>query len=219
MNPRLQRIVRRTADDDLLVAFTEARRRSANEESELPGNALAITSAASREGKTHVAVRLAVQNARIHGRRTLIVDAAPQRRGCATRLVGTSNRGSAGSGEVPAPVCAATGLPGLDLLTWGPQLRMRGRDGSSVGAPLSEVLDGVSSGYDLVVLDAGSMADGPSVPGMLRCASRVLFVVEHRRLSAGQIRSYIDRIDTPPILGVVLNKRRYPIPDFIYRRL
>lgn len=216
MNPKLQRIARRVDDDDLLVAFSEARRRHAKDAAEPLGNATVVTSAAGREGKTHVALRLAIQSAKIHGHRTLLVDAAPDRRGCASRLVADPARGAI---EGQGPVCAGTGLPNLDLLSWGPQICRRAEDGSARGEPLSQVLAGVSGNYDLVLIDAGSVADGPNVLGVLRCADRVLFVVEHRRLSAAQIQTYLERIDSPPILGVVLNKRRYPIPGFLYRRL
>ncbi|MGE0143870.1 MAG: tyrosine-protein kinase family protein [Planctomycetota bacterium] len=216
MNPRLQRIARRVEDDKLLLAFTEARRRLGGEVADLRGNVTAITSSASREGKTYVAIRLAIQNARLHGRRTLLVDAAPDRRGSMSRLIANSKGASDRSGE---SVCSGTGLANLDLLSWGPRLSRRSPDGSLHTDPLSEVLAGVSANYDLVLIDSVSMADGPAVLGILRCASRVVFVVEHRRLSAPQIRAYLDRIDTPPVLGVVLNKRRYPIPGFLYRRL
>jgi Mrp family chromosome partitioning ATPase len=216
MNPRLQRIARRVVDDDLLLAFTEARRRQGSEAAELPRNVTAVTSSATREGKTYVAIRLAIQNAQLHGQRTLLVDAAPDRRGSISRLVASPGKTPSQTSD---PICFATGLANLDLLTWGPQISRRAANGSSRGDSLSQFLAGVVADYDLVLIDAGSMADGPAVLGILRCANRVLFVVEHRRLSAAQIRTYIGRIDTPPILGVVLNKRRYPIPGFLYRRL
>ncbi len=122
MNPKLQRIARRVDDDDLLMAFSEARRRHAKDAAEPLGNATVVTSAAGREGKTHVALRLAIQSAKLHGRRTLLVDAAPDRRGSVSRLVADPVRASA---EGSDSVCAATGLPNLDLLSWGPQIRRR----------------------------------------------------------------------------------------------
>jgi Mrp family chromosome partitioning ATPase len=212
-------LLRRIDDGDLFVAFRETLRRSSAANADGTGNAIAVTSASPREGKTRVALRLALQAAEIFRERTLIVDAAAQQHGCATRILQRRRQKAADEREPLDARCTATDLALLDLLTWGPRLIAPPTNGGSASASLADVLLELRAKYDLIVLDASSMSDGPNVLALLRCADRVLFVVEHRRRSAGQIRSHIDRIDAPEILGAVLNKRRYPIPRFIYERL
>jgi receptor protein-tyrosine kinase len=216
MNSRLERFVERM-DGDLYLAFQEALRRAHGSGAQGTGNTTVVTSASGREGKTHVALSLAAQAATIGRQKTLVVDAAAQRRGCATWILSGRRPRSGGVSSPADSLRTATDLPLLDLLTWGP--RVVGPEGSPAMESLADVLSRLRPEYDLIVIDAVSMCDGPGALGLLRCADRILFVVEHRRRSAGQIRSYIARIDTPQILGVVLNKRRYPIPQLIYDHL
>jgi Mrp family chromosome partitioning ATPase len=216
MNSKLARFVKRMDGGDLYVAFVEALRRSAGATGE-SGNTTVVTSATGREGKTHVALSLAVQAASVDRRRTLVVDAAVQRRGCATRIL--SRRQSASDAKPADERCTATPLPLVDMLTWGPRVAAPDTNGHAAHASLADVLRELRPKYDLVVIDTISMSDGPSALGLLRCADRILFVVEHRRRSVGQIKSYVARIDSPRVLGVVLNKRRYPVPRVIYDRL
>lgn len=219
MNSKLKRIVKRMDGGDLYVAFTEALRRSEGATGGA-GNVTVVTSASNREGKTHVAVGLAAQAALVDRKRALVVDAGAQRRGCATRILSRKRGGKPDAASDPADGrCASTELPLVDVLSWGPQLVVSGANGVASRESLADVVGELRAKYGLIVIDAVSMSDGPRALGLLRCADRALFVVAHRCRSVGQIRSYLESIDSPPILGAVLNKRRYPIPQVLYNRL
>ena len=75
--------------------------------------------------------------------------------------------------------------------------------------------------FDLVLIDSSSSATGTDSTALSRCADGVVLVVEADKTRWPVAENTKARIQKSGgnILGVVLNKRRYYIPENIYRRL
>ena len=75
--------------------------------------------------------------------------------------------------------------------------------------------------FELVLIDSSSTATGADSTALSRCADGVVLVVEADKTRWPVAESLKARIQKSGgnILGVVLNKRRYYIPDYLYRRL
>jgi protein-tyrosine kinase len=75
--------------------------------------------------------------------------------------------------------------------------------------------------FELVLIDSSSTATGADSTALSRCADGVVLVVEADKTRWPVAESLKARIQKSGgnILGVVLNKRRYYIPESIYRRL
>jgi Mrp family chromosome partitioning ATPase len=100
--------------------------------------------------------------------------------------------------------------------------------GSIVGTPfdskpesLQQLITGVHNRYDCVLLDCGSIGASAGLTRLARLSDGVVVVAEAGRVS----KKHIDRA-TQVIaqaggtsLGVVLNKRCYPIPSWLYNKL
>ncbi len=222
MHSTLKRIVRKLDDCDLYLSFTQAlgRSSSGSRRSEEGCPVTILTSSGAREGKTFVALSLALQAAGSGGRRTLLVDSGRPGRHSSTRvLTPPEPSGPAGpegdGGPAPDPV-RSTGFERLDLLP--SRLRDGRRAGTGYREDLARTIQQLRSRYELVIVDGMSLAEGPGAYDLLRCADGALFVIEHRRFSVAQIRSYLSRLERLDIriIGAVLNKRKYPIPSIVY---
>ena len=85
----------------------------------------------------------------------------------------------------------------------------------------SRLLDVARERYQFVVVDIPSLGDAKPAMSLCNLCDSVVLVVESERLRWEVIKNHKDRLTESEanILGVVLNKRRYPIPDFVYRSL
>ena len=75
--------------------------------------------------------------------------------------------------------------------------------------------------FDLVLIDSSSSANGAGITVLSRCADGVVLVLEADKTRwpvAENLKSKVQKSDGN-ILGVVFNKRRYYIPDYLYRWL
>jgi len=75
--------------------------------------------------------------------------------------------------------------------------------------------------YDLIVLDCPPLLEDGSVAFLATRAHGVVLVVEAERIRREVIQKSINLLEESGarILGVVLNKRKFPIPQCIYRLL
>jgi Mrp family chromosome partitioning ATPase len=91
-----------------------------------------------------------------------------------------------------------------------------------IGSPeFREILNALRSRFDLVLLDAPSIATAPTAELLAGSVDGVVLVVEAGRTRWQVVRNAIEQIEAQKgvVLGVVLNKVRHYIPDFIYRKL
>lgn len=75
--------------------------------------------------------------------------------------------------------------------------------------------------YDTVIIDAPAIINFPETPAMAPYVSGVVLVVHTRKTKREVVQRAMEAIHTfkGKILGVVLNRKRYYIPDFIYKRI
>lgn len=83
------------------------------------------------------------------------------------------------------------------------------------------MLSSVSDSFELTILDLPPVSESIVGPAMSKALDGVVLVVEAERTrsAAVQATQRTIRMHGGNVLGVVLNKRRFHIPNFIYRRL
>jgi Mrp family chromosome partitioning ATPase len=83
------------------------------------------------------------------------------------------------------------------------------------------MLSSVSDSFELTILDLPPVSESIIGPAMAKALDGVVLVVEAERTrsAAVQASQRTLRMHGGNVLGVVLNKRRFHIPNFIYRRL
>jgi Mrp family chromosome partitioning ATPase len=88
-------------------------------------------------------------------------------------------------------------------------------------AGLREVLQSVASGFDWILLDGPPVLESPDAAPLTKAADGVLVVVQAGRTKRPVLARSVDLIHRAGgrVLGVVLNRRRLEIPEFIYRRI
>jgi Mrp family chromosome partitioning ATPase len=86
---------------------------------------------------------------------------------------------------------------------------------------LPRLLSEASADYDSVIIDAPPVVMSPETPQIARFADGVVMVVRCGRTRREMVRRAINMVEQfdGDILGVVLNRKKYYIPDFIYQRV
>jgi Mrp family chromosome partitioning ATPase len=125
-----------------------------------------------------------------------------------------------GGSEWPGADPAGRGAPvrNLDLMPLPDAVRgERMLDPDAVRA----LLDPVSSAYDWVVLDGPPVLDSPDAAPLSAVADGILVVVQAGRTKRPVLNRSVDLLGRGGghVLGIVLNRRRLEIPEFIYRRI
>jgi protein-tyrosine kinase len=79
----------------------------------------------------------------------------------------------------------------------------------------------LKEGFDLVLIDSPPAITSPECLSLCRWTDGVILIVEAERISQPVVEHVRESIvrNGGRILGMVLNKRRYPIPGFLYKRL
>lgn len=90
-----------------------------------------------------------------------------------------------------------------------------------LGDRYPQFLEEARAAYDTVVIDAPPVVVAPETPPMTRGADGVVMVVHCGYTRREIVRRSIEMIRQfdGNVLGVVLNRKRYYIPDFIYRHV
>ena len=75
--------------------------------------------------------------------------------------------------------------------------------------------------YDYVLVDCPSMNESGDAAFFASAVDGVVLVVEAEKTRKEQVRNALNTFETADanVLGCVFNKRSYPIPDWIYRRV
>jgi Mrp family chromosome partitioning ATPase len=147
--------------------------------------------------------------------RVLVVDASPAGRSV-TETLGVGAGNSVGDGTTGSPADCIRTYPevGLDLLT--------------INGALSEWLDydgdwqssirEISQGYRLTVVDAGNLRSrAPYAWSLL--AEKTVLVIDTTQSTVEKLQRLRRDLEGTSIKlsGFVLNKRRYPVPGYLYR--
>jgi protein-tyrosine kinase len=190
------------------------------------GAAIAFTSASLGEGVSHVTQLFAVELARHTGRRTLIISAE--------RL---QSLGVEDYLQMPWN-CHQTNIENVWMLPTKkvrrtkfdddetPELPQRsslarvGRPGEEIDTGLDSV-DALRVAFDNILIDCRSLRTSSDAAVLASSVDGVVIVVEAGHARRDEILNAQRTIETAggDFLGFVLNKRRYPVPEWLYKRL
>jgi Mrp family chromosome partitioning ATPase len=186
---------------------------------------ISIAAAVASEGSSTVALQLARTMALGGAGSVLLVDADLGRFGRSLSKAIKSADGRPGLVEVLrgtvdlSKAVLSTDEPSLHFLPAG------GEPGLAVDAiPLDRMrqfLDDMGQVYRLVVVDCPSILENPEIPAITALTDGVVVVVRANKTRREVVQRALLMMQSSRcrVLGVVLNQRRYPIPEFIYRRL
>src|SRR5260221_9171475 len=192
------------------------------------GAAIAFTSASSGEGVSHVAQLFAVELARYTGRRTLIVSAERmQSLGVEDYLQMPWN-------------CHPTNIENVWMLPpkkthhkgseadedAGHELPRRSflvrvsKEGEQVDTGLDSV-DALRVAFDNILIDCRSLRSSSEAAVLSSSVDGVAIGVQAGQTRRDEILNAQRTIENAgeKFLGFVLNKRRYPVPEWLYKRL
>jgi Mrp family chromosome partitioning ATPase len=189
------------------------------------GAAIAFTSASDGESAGKVAQLFAVELARHTGRRTLIIDSQRlQRLGVEDYLQMPWN-------------CHPTNIDNLWMLPAkkskrrgarddGHELPKRSflmrvpKDGEEIDTGLDSV-DALRVSFDNILIDCGSVKDSTDAALLASNVDGIVIVVNAGESRRDEILNSQRMVETAggKFLGFVLNKRRYPVPEWLYKRL
>lgn len=189
------------------------------------GAALAFTAASAGESAGKVAQLFAVELARHTGRRTLIIDSK--------RL---QSLGVEDYLQMPWN-CHPTNVENLWML---PAKRSRKKDVRNDAANLTgrsflmrvpkddeeidtglDSVDALRVSFDNILIDCGSIKDSTDAALLAANVDGLVIVVNAGESRRNEILNAQRMIETAggKFLGFVLNKRRYPVPEWLYKRL
>ena len=183
-----------------------------------------FTSAIEGEGKTTIAAFLARMLAIGESDRVLLVDCAVSNPEIHT-LFGLQNDIGildylAGTASIEEVIKTADeGV--LDIVTIGP------RRGADITQPLfnsekmSTFIKAAREMYDYVLIDTSAILEAPETPIIGSYATGTVMVVQSGRTKREVIKRAMLNIEKlgGKFLGTVLNRKKYYIPEFIYRRV
>jgi protein-tyrosine kinase len=182
---------------------------------------LGLISTSSGEGVSSIARGLARIVARTPGARVLICDVAGNPRGHGAPSNSRALTRSSYSDD--SNRIEFSWLPGsnnqIAVGSFGEPGRMHAiaSDVETVHAMVSSV----SAGFELVILDLPPVSESIVGPALAKAVDGVVLVVEAERTRSQSVRATHKTLQMygGNVLGVVLNKRRFHIPDAVYRRL
>jgi Mrp family chromosome partitioning ATPase len=194
------------------------------------GAAIAFTSASEGVGVSHVTQLFAVEMARYTGRRTLIINA--------DRL---QSLGIEDYLQMPWN-CHPTNIDNLWMLP-SKKKHKRGRNGHTYEDEPTELpkrsflmrvakddeeidtglnsVDALRVNFDNILVDCRALRDSSEAAVLASNVDGVVVVVEAGQSRSDEILNAQRTIEASggKFLGYVLNKRRYPVPGWLYRRL
>jgi protein-tyrosine kinase len=184
---------------------------------------LGIVSTLPGEGASTIARGLARTVACTPNAKVLICDVAGgdrrNRRDRRERDARGSTRASIGDGEGRIDFTWLPGSHQVAVGTFGDSAGM-----NALAADMDRVrsmVSSVSAGFELVILDLPPVNGSVIGPALAKAVDGVILVVEAERTRAQSVRATHKTLEMygANVLGVVMNKRRFHIPSFIYRHL
>lgn len=176
---------------------------------------VAFTSSQPREGVSYVVNSFGYELAERTRQRTLIAD------------VGDLQRADIFHYERVPECCHPTDLPNLfalrsqndDELEYSQQLQLHS-EGSKLERGLNN-LQTLRFAYDFILLDCSALSVSGDAALFAPATDGVVLVVEANRVRKAQVSNSLHTIGIANgnVLGCVMNKRRYPVPNWLYQRL
>jgi len=196
-------------------------------DSELKGSEFKVimfTSAVPSEGKTTIAGFLARMLALSEADRVLLVDCAVARPEIHTLFGMANDKGILDylAGTAPVEEIVKTAEEGvLDIVTTGQ------RRGADVTQPLfnsermAAFVKWARERYDYVLIDTSAILEAPETPIIGSYVTGTVIVVQSGKTKREVIKRamlMVQKLDGR-FIGTVLNRKKYYIPEFIYRRV
>ncbi len=109
-------------------------------------------------------------------------------------------------------------LPNLELLSVAEVLAAAGGAAPLV---LKSILQSLGSGYDWILLDGPPVLESPDAAPLGQAVDGVIVVAQAGRTKRPVLARAVDLANRSGghVIGIVLNRRRLEIPEFIYRRI
>ncbi len=176
------------------------------------GRVFQLISANPDEGVTTLILDIAVLAAAQAATRVLILDIHPDDDGAAKRLaargatlLSSTNENIIRVADTTLNVSSPVGSKGLVV----------------VESAWEQVLERSRSQYDLILIDSPPIARSSVGVILSPLADLTLVVVEAETTRAASVRNLIERIHTGggSVLGAILNKRQFHIPQWLYEKL
>ena len=91
----------------------------------------------------------------------------------------------------------------------------------NLGQVFPRFIEDALSGYDTVIIDAPPVISCPETPAMTPFVDGVVFVVQAEKTKREVAQRSLESIANfdGNVLGVVLNRKKYYIPEFLYKRI
>jgi capsular exopolysaccharide synthesis family protein len=205
-----------------LTSYEEAIRTLRNSvmlsEFERQFRTLLVTSAAPSEGKSTIAIHLAVAHAQQHYK-TLLID-GDMRRPSIHKGFGISN--SVGLSDVlldslpwRSALVHPEGIPDLEVMPAG---SISGRAADLIGRGLQRLLDELSREYDLIILDAPPLLGFPEPLQMAAAVDGVIIVARAGQTSRNGVATVISTLKRlrANVVGLVLNEVHKEVSNSYY---
>lgn len=189
------------------------------------GSAIAFTSASQGGGAGHVAQLFAVEIARHTGRRTLLIDSER------LQTLGVEDYLQMPWNCHPTNIDNLWMLPakkskngsahqnGHDLSKRSFLMRVA-KQGEEIDTGLDSI-DALRVNFDNILIDCRSLNESADAAMLATTVDGVVIVVDAGESRRDEILNAQRTIETTggKFLGFVMNKRRYPVPNWLYKRL
>lgn len=178
---------------------------------------LLVTSASPSEGKSTIAIHLAVAHAQHH--RTLLIDGDLRRPSVHKRFGFANDTGLsdvlAESKPWQSALVSPDGMANLDVLPAGAVSR---RAADLIGRGLERILEEAARTYDLIILDAPPLLGFPEPLQMAAAADGVIIVARAGQTSRRGVSSVISTLHRvrANVVGLVLNEVHREISNSYY---
>jgi Mrp family chromosome partitioning ATPase len=177
---------------------------------------IGITACASGEGVSTVAANLAIRAADVGSEPVLLIDANTRR---------PAQEHIFGLGPGPGWANVATSKTGFADCVTGCEVEglsiLRAGVGSGSIGTMADCLQAVREQYRLIVIDLPPADELSPLWELGKQIDGVVLIIEAEKTRSGaaqRVRRQLTECHIP-LLGVVLNKRRTYVPDWLYRRL
>ncbi|CAN5802488.1 tyrosine-protein kinase [soil metagenome] len=178
---------------------------------------IAFTAASPKEGVSHVVRSLGAELVRYTGKRTLIVDAQRLQRLQASDPIRMSQH------------CVETEVANLWIMPPDEGVAAMVPDEHQAHLPASArqheqqlgFIEALRVNFDHVLIDCPSLKTSYMAAMLAPHVDGLVLVVEADHTKRDQIQRAQQLVETADgrLLGLVLNKRQYPVPDWLYKRL
>jgi len=181
---------------------------------------LLFSSSLEQEGTTEVIVGLGMVLAAGMGRMTAIIDCNPSHPELAKRF-GTGPIGLNEFIKEMVPLEQAlsnTMVPNLHIMPLGEKFTTLAAFGEE---RLRSGIKKLREKFEYVLIDSAPIGLNPDMTVMCDKVDAVILVVRHGKTRREVVKRTKDIIERAGgrVLGAVLNRRKFPIPEFLYRRL